>query len=597
VTVDRSSSGGAGPAAGSAVLAHAAPFAISRPGVLIRWAELGIALLALAAGGYIFFSTLRMVLQCWTAVPYGDQWDNLILELDKLYWHTTPLDLPHWVFYQHNEHRIAVPRLIFVVDRFLFAMNNKFAFFCNVAIQVSLAALTICVALRTARRRIAESLWITGAVLALLFSAMQWENFLWGFQVQFFGVTLAAVATFAAVGPGPPSVTRLAAVIGLESVAAYTLASGMAVPFLAVPLAIWVGWPRRQIVILSVAAITLLASYLYGYETPTQLGNSANAIEQMREGLSYVLSYIGGPFGTAFQEAHARHPRNWGRLCGFIGVVSFVALAVGALRRRERDGPVPVLIAAALFVLGMALLTALGRLRFGDAQALSSRYSSAALMFWAALIVIATVRLGRHAAHLRVAGMAAMLPLLLGLAYYQTSFAGQGRAWTLPRLEATTALLANVDDPQALVRIYPVPAVPRDRAPMLREHHLSVFAEAWSGWLGTPLADHARLVDPAECRGGIDGIASVGTSDPKGWRANGWAWDAERRAVPPRVVIADAGGRVIGYGLSGFPKANGGAGGGWRGHFAVAPAVSVIAYALLDDGRTACPLGRWPASS
>ena len=95
------------------VLARPPPFAVSRPGVLIRWAELGIALLALAAGGYIFFSTLRMVLQCWTAVPYGDQWDNLILELDKLYWHTTPLDLPHWVFYQHNEHRIAVPRLIF----------------------------------------------------------------------------------------------------------------------------------------------------------------------------------------------------------------------------------------------------------------------------------------------------------------------------------------------------------------------------------------------------------------------------------------------------------------------------------------------------
>ena len=232
MTVDRSSSGGAGPAAGSAVLAHAAPFAVPRPGVLIRWAELGIALLALAAGGYIFFSTLRMVLQCWTAVPYGDQWDNLILELDKLYWHTTPLDLPHWVFYQHNEHRIAVPRLIFVVDRFLFAMNNKFAFFCNVAIQVSLAALTICVALRTARRRIAESLWITGAVLALLFSAMQWENFLWGFQVQFFGVTLAAVATFAAVGLGPPSVTRLAAVIGLESVAATFAYGASAMRFL-----------------------------------------------------------------------------------------------------------------------------------------------------------------------------------------------------------------------------------------------------------------------------------------------------------------------------------------------------------------------------
>jgi len=64
----------------------------------------------------------------------------------------------------------------------------------------------------------------------------------------------------------------------------------------------------------------------------------------------------------------------------------------------------------------LALLTALGRLRFGDAQALSSRYSSAALMFWAALIVIATIRLGRHAAHLRVADDPAQRILEGGLA-------------------------------------------------------------------------------------------------------------------------------------------------------------------------------------
>jgi hypothetical protein len=84
------------------------------------------------------------------------------------------LDAPHWPFAQHNEHRIVVPRLIYVIDRFLFGSTNKFSFFCNGAVQLSLAALITCIALRATPQRIAEKIWIVGAVLALLFSAIPW---------------------------------------------------------------------------------------------------------------------------------------------------------------------------------------------------------------------------------------------------------------------------------------------------------------------------------------------------------------------------------------------------------------------------------------
>ena len=63
-----------------------------------------------------------------------------------------------------------------------------------------------------------------------------------------------------------------------------------------------------------------------------------------------------------------------------------------------------------------------------------------------------------------------------------------------------------------------------------------------------------------------------------------------------RVVIADADGVVVGYAFTGFPKAGGADGGGWRGHFAMAPEVSIKAYALLGDEHMACPLARWPVS-
>ena len=79
-------------------------------------------------------------------------------------------------------------------------MTNRFDFFCIIAIQLGFALLMIWIAMRNPDQRIFEKLSIAGAVSALLFSAMQWENLLWGFQVQFLGVDLAALATFATLG-------------------------------------------------------------------------------------------------------------------------------------------------------------------------------------------------------------------------------------------------------------------------------------------------------------------------------------------------------------------------------------------------------------
>ena len=221
-------------------------------------AERALAGLALAAGGYICITTIAMIVQCWAALPHWDQWDNLILDVDSLYLGVFRVDLAHWFFGQHNEHRIAVPRLIFAIDRFLFASTNKFNFFCVGAIQLSLAVLVIGIAVRRSGQRIAENVWGAGVLLAFLFSAMQWENFLWGFQVSFLGVVLAAVATFAVLALGRPSAARLAAVIGLQSIAVYTLSSGVLVPVLVVPLALWLRWPLRHVVVLGVAGLALL---------------------------------------------------------------------------------------------------------------------------------------------------------------------------------------------------------------------------------------------------------------------------------------------------------------------------------------------------
>jgi hypothetical protein len=187
--------------------------------------------------------------------------------------------------------------------------------------------------------------------------------------------------------------------------------------------------------------------------------------------------------------------------------------------------------------------------------------------------------------------MAAILPLLLGLAYYQPSFAAIGPSWVLPRLEGTTALLAKVNDSAALASVFYDNTLAA-RVPFLRDRYLSIFAGEWSDWLGTALAGHVRLLDPAQYRGGTEGNGAAGGAGPDAWRARGWVWDPNQQTVPRRIVIADASGRVLGYGLSGFPRA--GEGADWRGHFTMTAPASIMVYALLENGRTACPLGAWP---
>ncbi len=152
------------------------------------------ALLSLAVGVYVLVTTVAMVIHGWSAAPYWDQWDELILSPKKVF---SP-----WLYSQHNEHRILFPRLIFAIDTFAFAETNKFDFFCNVALPLALAGLIVHVARRHGSRSLAETLWIAGIVLTVLFSAMQFENFVWGFQVQFFGVELAAVASIACLALG-----------------------------------------------------------------------------------------------------------------------------------------------------------------------------------------------------------------------------------------------------------------------------------------------------------------------------------------------------------------------------------------------------------
>lgn len=532
-----------------------------------------------------------MVIYGWLPVPYWDQWDELILSPKQVF--------SSWVYSQHNEHRILFPRLLFAIDTFAFAETNKFNFFCNLALPLLLAGLIVFVVNRHVARCIADTLWIAGIILTLLFSAMQYENFIWGFQVQFFGVELAAVAGIGCLVLGRRSWGSLIASIGFSAIAVYTLSSGMPVPFLAIPLAIWARRSREQIALLAIAAIALLGSYLYGYVSPAQ--HSDPLITIFRPGLiHYAIAEIGSPF-VQFPVVlgNSDHLTTVLDLAvGALGLGLFATIALVLLFRGWGvDRAQLFFFGIAAFGVSITFLTALGRLKFGAEQALSIRYASPMLLFWLSLALLGIVEVQHHRPDLRPIATGMTVLFLVGLVWAQPAFVRAGLASVSPRREAMTALLANVDDPASLGAVYPRPDRPKDLAVALRAQHFAMFADEWSTWLGTPLINHIQLGDPAQCRGSIDQVTRLPVSGRAQWRGSGWAWDNARRAPPDRVVVADNAGRVVGYALGGYPPKLGSGGpkhSGWRGHFTAENAATVRAYALVDSERTACPLARMP---
>src|SRR5262245_57516859 len=219
------------------------------------------ALIVLACALSVPYS-LQLTFRFYHPALFSDQWET-ILFFDRLL--QGKITFGDFIA-QHNEHRILFPRLVFVLDLWLTGARNG----------VNFAAILICQAIHLAlfhrmiALRVAEP-WmrwaLTALVAALLFGIMQWENFLWGFQIQFVGVflffTIAAFAFAAAQErtAGEPRWHLIAAGFFFGGGAALMMSNGAAA--LACIALVFAAARRfnRLTLVIALAAILLLVAY------------------------------------------------------------------------------------------------------------------------------------------------------------------------------------------------------------------------------------------------------------------------------------------------------------------------------------------------
>lgn len=164
-------------------------------------------------------------------LPFWDQWDA---EADQLIRPMLEGNLVPQNFWRaHNEHRILPTRIMTLA---IYGATGEWNNLYEARVNVLLAVLTPCMLFWLMFKDVAFRRWRWAMVPVLLAGAILpfgWENFLVGFQSQFYFLELFAVGAFALAAWRPTSNRAALSVIALSILSILTMASGFLTPLVA----------------------------------------------------------------------------------------------------------------------------------------------------------------------------------------------------------------------------------------------------------------------------------------------------------------------------------------------------------------------------
>lgn len=498
--------------------------------------------LLFALGVFTFVTTLYAVWRHYSPLPFSDQWDGTIG------FYIRALQNPwHSFFEQHNEHRLTFSRLIFFPDVRYFGGRNLLSLAANLVLATLLALAFYRVTSHFSSLDRAIRLSLVGVILVFTFSWIQEENFTWGFQSQWFAVYLFALLAFHSLdltaraearGEAAKSRAWLVAALASGTASAFSMSSGVLVlPVLFVQALCQRLKLYALLLILAVTA-TVWTGYFVDWHNPASSGNFVAALrEHPVIAVRYVLLYLGAPA----QKAHLGYLGAY--LTGALALFTLFGFCAKLLRHQNRPARAIALLFLTLFIAGNALLTASGRLGFGVDSALSSRYTTASLAAWLALILFAALNVETPHRRRAVYTFAVIATALIACA--QRSAFGDAHDVTHSRLVAGLALRSHVYDPQIVNAVYPFPETLVTIAEAAEQAQVSIFAPGQPDYLVPP----ERLDSKSPCEGAIDGIFP--TTNPQMLRATGWIYDKSEQTTPRFVVVTDDSNTTLGTGVTG----------------------------------------------
>lgn len=451
------------------------------------------------------------------------------------------------VYRWHNEHRLVVPKLWFLAD--LALVDGRQSLLLAV---IFLSALLHAALLALLFRGLDHSWKATALAFVVVAGAMvspvQYENLLFGFQVQFIQVWLFASLAFALIALAPvrdgrPALLALTAFAAIVSALAssYSMFNGLAVWPLLMVFVIWRRFPVVWILaVVGVGALVMaveVSAFLNRPGPGGGLAAGAGVGTVMRFMARYLTSAI-GDIGTLGQE--------------IVGFAAMAAVVIAGLYALVRPGRIPAmrmaLFAVCAFVIAAALATALGRLHIGLGAANASRYTTPSMVFLSTVGLLgfdALLRFKRASLAPWVLAGSAILLLVPGWTHALRDMPHRLAARDLADL-TVVAHLAGGYRPDRLNHIYPHwPPRPGETLDGLKAAGLGPYSEEArfrppkSALIAGPPVD-APLCDGSADRLRIDPVTGVTFA--------AWLVSAETGRRPPWVVARAADGRVVAWG-------------------------------------------------
>jgi hypothetical protein len=505
----------------------------------------------LLAGLFTAGAAVYMVVVSYSSLPSTDGWEQIDAALQGI----NPLS-PAWLWTQHNEHRMVIPKLFVAADLFLFRATQKL-----LLASILLTQFLLLIVLAWSMRALGHwdgTLWRSGAGIAAfcLFWPTQWENLIIGFSICY--ILLGLFATLSLVeltrfwqrstqlSGGPFAWEHLLFSVLAALCATYSLANGNLLWPLLVAAALLLRLRFAAVLALLLTGTLSTLLYLRHYYRPSSHASPVSSIHAPLEIFHYVATYFGSPW--------VRHNLLLATCVGVVGLAA-AALAFSRFRsyaRASRPFSVFLLLLLA-FCLGTALITSLGRLNFGIRQAFASRYHSVALLFWCCLgLLLLTSDFVRARRSRFVVVQVGMLAVIVWSSHITRNDIRGARIRAFQINVAATAMFVEARDDEQFARAAITnPGAVAAEAEFMQKNGLSAYADDAYTQLGKPMLSVYRLASPEECRGVVESAAALpGDGRSQVFRFAGWAWDRAQRRPPSSIVITEQG-AIRGLGVVG----------------------------------------------
>ena len=303
-------------------------------------------------------------------------------------------------FSQHNEHRLAFDRLVFLIFyTFSGQVNFKLIPLAGNAALPLLLYLFLKVS-----PPLRKNLFLAIPIIIFLFQLQHWENMKWGVaSLSNFYVLVFAGAAFHQISQTPR--TSFLWAIFLAILAFYTQGSGIGI-FLCGIVYLAVGKKIFRGVIWFCATLLILFLYFFDYEKPWYHPSIMKALIHPDLLAKYFLSFLGS--SVSFDNK---------KIAFILGLAGFSYYIFLIMRKYYSKNP-PIFFLLS-FILLAAVMATMTRSGLGVEQALSSRYRINSILFWI-LIYISSVEIfinSKNSQKLFSAGA-----ILFSLIFYGFSF-------------------------------------------------------------------------------------------------------------------------------------------------------------------------------